>query len=184
MDVDYLYDSWLDKVSWLIVFGFSGLIVYMISTRVVETRGQSVLHSPQARLELKYVPRRSPEVEKAIKQCAVFYKDGKADDLIALGKKIIAVNSRESFGYMYLARGYKLKNDYSAALTNYRKAVELNPDFVDKKSPDKIGKTDLIPLVQKAIFLSRKPAFKKIANYKTTMKNLYFMQRRLAGGCE
>lgn len=184
MDIEYLHESWLDKISWLLVFGSFGWIVFMLSTHVGETQGGNVLHSPQARLEQKYVPRRSPEIVKAIKQCAVLYKEKKDNELIDLAQKIIAADSKESFGYMYLARGYILKKDYSGSLANYRKAIEMNPEFVDKNSSDKIGKTDLIPLVQLVIRLSRTPAFKQINNYKATMKNLYYMQRRLAGGCE
>ncbi len=184
MDLDYLYESWLDKISWLIIFSLSGWMVFMVSIHVIETKKNEVVHSPQARLEQNYVPRRSPEVERAIKRCSVFYKEKKGDELIDLSKKIIGTNSKESFGYMYLARGYTLKEDYPGSLANYRKAIEMNPDFVDKTSPDKIGKTDLIPLVRKVILLSRTPAFKKINNYKATMKNLYYLQRRLAGGCE
>jgi tetratricopeptide (TPR) repeat protein len=184
MDTGYLWDSWLDKLSWLAVFGMGGLMVYMISTRIVETGRSDVIHSPQARLELKYVPRRSPEVEKAIKMCGEFFKKNKADELIALAAKLVAANPKESFGYMYLGRGYSLKEDYPNSLSNYRRAVEMNPDFVDKTSPDKIGKKYLIPLVRKVVVFSRSPAFKKIDNYKSTLKNLYYLQRRMAGGCE
>ena len=184
MDLDILYDSWLDKISWLILFGISGVMIHMLSTHAIETKDQYVTQAHQARMEMKYIHKRSPELETAIKRCSELYKEKKADELIALGKKIIATNKKESFGYMYLGRAYRLKKDYHNALVNFRRAIELNPEFVDKNSPDKIGKTDLIPLVNKMIIMSRTPAFKKIENYKTTMKNLYYLQRRLAGGCE
>jgi tetratricopeptide (TPR) repeat protein len=184
MDFSYLWDSWLDKFSWLAVFGMSGVMVYMISTHAVETKHNNVIHSPQARLALKYVPRRSPEVERVIKQCALLFKEKKTDELIALANKIIVANPAESFGYMYLGRGYSLKKDFPRSISNYRKAVEMNPDFVDKTSPDRIGKKYLIPLVQAAVVWSRSPAFKKLDNAKATLKSLYYLQRRMAGGCE
>jgi tetratricopeptide (TPR) repeat protein len=184
MDISYLWDSWLDKFSWISVFAMSGIMIYMLSTHVVETKAHGVIHSPQARLELKYKPRRSPEIEKAVEQCAKLFSEKKADELIVLAKKVLIVDPKESFGYMYLAHGYNLKEDYPGSLANYRKAVEMNPDFVDKESPDRIGKKYLKPLVRKAVVLARTSGFKKADNYKTTLKNLYYLQRRMAGGCE
>lgn len=182
MDVSYLWDSLLDKFSWLSVFVMSGVMIYMLSTHVVETKAHGIIHSPQPIWEHK--PRRSPQVEKAIKKCSELFKENKADELIALAKEIISINPKESFGYMYLGHGYSLKEDYPGSLDNYRKAVEMNPDFVDKTSPDKIGKKYLMPLVRKAVILARNSEFKKADNYKATLKNLYYLQRRMAGGCE
>lgn len=184
MDISYLWDSWLVRFSWLSVFVMAGVMIYMLSTHVVETKAHGIIHSPQVRLEQKYKPRRSPELEKAIKQCVVLFQEKKADELITLAKKIIAVNPKESFGYMYLGHGYNLKENYPGSLANYRKAVEMNPDFVDKTSPNKIGKKYLMPLVRKVVILARNSEFKKANNYKTTLKNLYYLQRRMAGGCE
>jgi tetratricopeptide (TPR) repeat protein len=184
MDISYLWDSWLVKFSWLSVFAMSGVMIYMLSTHVVETKAHGVIHSPQARLELKYKPRRSPKIDNAIKQCVLLFSENKADELIALAKEIITADPKESFAYMYLAHGYSLKDNYPGSLANYRQAVEMNPDFVDKTSPDRIGKKYLMPLVRKAVVLSRTSEFKKTDNYKATLKNLYYLQRRMAGGCE
>lgn len=184
MDISYLWDSWLDKFSWLSVFAMSGVMIYMLSTHVVETKAHGVIHSPQARFEQKYSPRRSPQVEKAIKKCSELFKENKADELIALAKEILSVDPKESFGYMYLGHGYSLKENYPGSLANYRKAVEMNPDFVDKTSPNRIGKKYLMPLVRKSVVLARTSEFKKADNYKATLKNLYYLQRRMAGGCE
>jgi len=184
MDISYLWDSLLDKFSWLSVFVMAGAIIYMLSTHVVETKAHGVIHSPQARLEEKYTPRRSPQVENAIKKCSELFKENKADELIALAKEIITVDPKESFGYMYLGHGYRLKEDYPGSLANYRKAIEMNPDFVDKTSPNKIGKKYLKPLVRKVVVLARSTEFKQVPDYKTALKNLYYLQRRMAGGCE
>lgn len=184
MDVSYLWDSWLDKSSWLAIFFCGGLMIYMVSTHVVELEAVTTVHSRQSRLEGKFMRRRSPEVEKSIKECAVLFKENKADELIALANKVVASDPKESFGYMFLGQGYRLKEDYPKSLSNYRKAVEMNPDFVDKTSPDKIGKKYLMPLVRKVVVLARTPKFKKIDGFKDTLKNLYYLQRRMAGGCE
>ena len=184
MDISYLWDSWLDKSSWLAIVFSAGLMIYMVSTHVVEPEAVTTVHSRQSRLEAKFVRRRSAEMEKAVAQCAVLFKENKADELIALATDVVKTDPKESFGYMYLGQGYRLKEDIPNSLSNYRKAVEMNPDFVDKTSPDKIGKKYLMPLVRKVVVLARTPAFKKLDNYKGTLKNLYYLQRRMAGGCE
>ena len=184
MDVSYLWDSWLDKSSWMAVFFSAGLMIYMVSTHVVEPEAVTSVHSRQSRMEVKYAPRRSPKMEKTLERCAALFKETKTDELIALASNVVTTDPKESFGYMYLGQGYRLKEDYPNSLSNYRKAVEMNPDFVDKTSPDKIGKKYLMPLVRKVVVLARTPSFKKLDNYKATLKNLYYLQRRMAGGCE
>ncbi len=184
MDISYLWDSWLDKFSWLVIFFSAGLMIYMVSTHVVEPEAVGTVHSRQSRLEVKFARRRTPEVERAVKQCALLFKENKADELIVLANKLVATDPKESFGYMYLGQGYRLKEDIPNSLSHYRKAVEMNPDFVDKNSPDKIGKKYLMPLVRKVVVLARTSKFKKAEGYKATLKNLYYLQRRMAGGCE
>jgi tetratricopeptide (TPR) repeat protein len=87
--------------------------------------------------------------------------------------------------FVYLAELANQQGKLASAIHNYRLAVEMEPDYVDKSTPLFLGE-DIKDLVKEgAEKLKRekklKPKDKVVA---AALKDVYYLQRRLAGGCE
>lgn len=90
----------------------------------------------------------------------------------------------------YEGRSYMLKGDLYMrqqkpleAMMEYRKGIDLNPDFLDKKTPLFQGKkirvnlTEALPIIESRLQTSKD---RTLIQYRNT---LYYLQRRLAGSC-
>lgn len=83
------------------------------------------------------------------------------------------------------ARSYFEKNDYIYAISEYRKVIEIDPNYIDEKSKLFLG-DEIKNAIKKTIFeLTEK---EKITpgdkNIKQGLKDAYFMRRRFGRGCE
>jgi len=178
----YLWESWLDKIA-------CGGVVVILAGMVV----MFALHQPEATASRlvsrqdssasRNLPQRSAEIQAALDKSKSLLEAKDYPRAIALAQGIIQQDPKESFAYVYLARALRAQGDLAQSLRKYGMAVKLNPDFVDKKSPDKIG-PELKALVRTAVIETRKPEFEQQPDYKKSIKALYYLQRRLAGGCE
>ena len=85
--------------------------------------------------------------------------------------------------HLFLARGYRERSLYRPAVSEFRKAVELNRDYTDRRSSFYIG-PNLRPFLQEArkLFLRRRGA-EGGEELRETVRDLFFLQRSLAGGC-
>jgi lipopolysaccharide biosynthesis regulator YciM len=76
------------------------------------------------------------------------------------------------------------RQDPVAAIYSYKEAVDLNPDYVDKKAPLFQGRKIKVAVdeARESInaSLSRSPGDRKM---KTAKKTMYYLLRRLAGSC-
>jgi predicted Zn-dependent protease len=133
-------------------------------------------------------------------QQAVLRVDPVLDQKIALAKTLLGDNNVEQADkllteliatYPFEAMPYLLKGDLAlyrqdavAAMLQYRTAVDLNPDFLDKKSGlfqgKKIKKTveEAQGLIESG--LHAKPA---AAELREARKVYYYMLRKIAGSC-
>lgn len=87
--------------------------------------------------------------------------------------------------YVYLARIHLEQAQLARAVYDYRRAVEMEPDYVDEKAPGFIGdeiKTVVKEGVQK--FQREKELKPNDPDVRKALKDVYYLQRRLAGGCE
>ncbi len=73
----------------------------------------------------------------------------------------------------------------AAAIHSYRMAVDIEPDYVDKKTPLFIGDGIMEMITSARTKLQRekklKPGDKSI---NIALEDIYYLQRRIAGGCE
>ena len=112
-------------------------------------------------------------------------ESGKHDAALNRLKTLIAKHSENAYGYVLLARLEYAQGSLTNALHAYRKAVELDPDYVDKTTPLFIG-TEIMDVITKSrgkINRERKlkPGDPKI---RAAVNDIYYLQRRIAGGCE
>ena len=87
--------------------------------------------------------------------------------------------------FIYQARLQYNTGKMVDAISNYRQAVESEPDFIDKKTPLFIGKSimnDLMATKKKFVQeLKAQPDDKEV---RKALDELLYLQRRVAGGCE
>ena len=82
-------------------------------------------------------------------------------------------------GEILLLLGAKQK-----AIAHLARAVRMNGDYVDSQSP--LSRRDLIePLLERELVaIKQQAANSSASSLKVTLKDLYYLQGRLAGGCE
>jgi hypothetical protein len=74
--------------------------------------------------------------------------------------------------HLVAAAAHRERGDVAAALREYRRAVELVRDYADRRSPHSIG-ADLAPWLRHVRPELSGPA----------LRDLYYLERALAGGC-
>ncbi|MBI5787836.1 MAG: tetratricopeptide repeat protein [Candidatus Schekmanbacteria bacterium] len=184
--VAFLWQSWLDKAACAGVTAIICSIIcmfYFRSTQVIEQRSLVNPVSVRENIAAQKPPPRPPAIQAALDKSKTLLEAKDYDQVITLAEGVMALDAKESFAHLYLARAYLAKGDMPKSIRTYAKAVELNPDFVDRKSLDKIG-PELKVLVRSAVEELKKDEITKQPDYNDTLRAFYYLQRRLAGGCE
>jgi len=100
-------------------------------------------------------------------------------------QEIIAVHPENSMSSVYLAQLQYNQGQIAAAIHSYRIAVDSEPDYVDKKTPLFIGDKIMALITEARGKLKREKKLKP--NDKAidlALEDVYYLQRRIAGGCE
>ncbi len=115
----------------------------------------------------------------------VLEKKGKLDEAMEELRKILAQHPKDAYGLILEARLYYRQGHLADAIHTYRKAIEMDPDYVDRKTPLYIGDEIMKIIEGSRAKLHRerklKPGDTKI---KVAIDDIYYLQRRIAGGCE
>lgn len=116
---------------------------------------------------------------------------GKNNKLLKSPGKFTAAYPEERSGegsllsHLDLARSYLEKSEYVTAISEYRKAIETEPNYIDEKNELFLG-DEIKNAIKKTIFeLTEKE--KKDPDDKTTkqgLKDAYYLRRRFGRGCE
>ena len=131
---------------------------------------------------------------------AVLIKDPALDNKIALAKSLLAGNSIdqaekllaelvsaypfESVPYFLNGDIHLYRQDPVGAMLEYRKAVDLNPDFLDKKSELFQGKKIKKTVEEaRAVIESGLAANSGDEGLLAARKEYYYMLRKIAGSC-
>jgi len=129
-------------------------------------------------------PRLDPQDEKMLKSADNLMKSGgvkKAQAIINELKKKLPFDARPM---MMEGNLYWLRQKAIPAMHSFRRAIDLDLDYLDKKSPLFQGKL-IRNVVEEAKTVIEKgsndPAI--AASLKTAKKEYYYMLRKLAGGC-
>lgn len=140
------------------------------------------------------------EAQRETRRLAVQVIDPALDKKIALAKSLLASNTLETAEQLltelitaypfeampYFLRGdlYLYRQDPVGAMREYRKAVDLNPDFLDKKSTLFQGKK-----IKKTVEEARLVIESGLSNNNSNptllaaRKEYYYMLRKIAGSC-
>jgi len=130
------------------------------------------------------------ELERQMDQ-RLFYKAldlekaGQVDQAIIALQDVMNAHPQRPSVYLYMARLYLEAGSLVDSVHYYRLAVEKNPDYVDKRTPVYCG-DELKALVTEGLEkLSREKVLRpKDRQVRSALKDIYYLQSRLAGGCE
>lgn len=170
----------LDKISLL----FIAVLIFSVAVLAVTQAKDSPEQTPREATREAVKPYNNPELDKklaAAQELIAADSLAKAEELI---KNLLAEFPYEGMPYMLLADLHMRRQAPLDAMLEYRKGVELNPDFLDKKTKSFQGKKIKVNLqeARAAInLLENQPD--KAADLKQYKKTLYYLQRRLAGSC-
>jgi len=91
----------------------------------------------------------------------------------------------KSLSYVYLARLSVKEGKLGDAIRNYRRAVEMDPDYIDKRTPFFAG-SEIKEVVKEGLekFSREKKLRPQDETVDEALKGVYYLQRRLLGGCE
>jgi hypothetical protein len=86
--------------------------------------------------------------------------------------------------HLFLARGYRERGALGSSVGEYRRAVEINRDYTDHRSPHYHGKS-LRALVKEArgIYLEEGRPRTDLEDAVAVVRDLFYLERSLAGGC-
>jgi hypothetical protein len=91
----------------------------------------------------------------------------------------------EGYGFILKGRILKRLNTSDEAIASYVRGVKLNGDFVDRHSPLSVAdEIELLVDEGLAEFKPKASAHPDNPTLKLALTNLYYLQSRLAGGCE
>jgi len=186
---EYGWDNVFDVLAWI---SMSGCIVYIFvlfgNVPPASTTEAISSSSGAASGIVRRIKERTPdtivqpkEVEDALKKADEISKAHDHSNIIRMMKALIEKYPRQPYPYVYLARAQDAKKQIWQAISNYTKGIKLNPNFVDKFSTQRIG-PELKVIVKQALIIQR--SGKMPPEKKKYVKNLYYLQRRLSGGCE
>jgi tetratricopeptide (TPR) repeat protein len=176
--------DWLDKLSITAIAGLTLIIVGMlVNHEITETPHRNP--GPAAK-EQKDSYTLQMEIDKEIYQGVISYKEkGLYAEAMAELRDVIGRYPENPRSYVYMAQLYLEQGKLGDAIHNYRQAVEMEPDYVDERTPLFIGDKIKGPVTEGREKFAREKALKpKDKRVKMALKDVYFLQSRLAGGCE
>ena len=162
---------------------------------VILVIGSSVLishHMGEARLE-RNVQRRTTvyasagvvsEADGMIRTARNLIDGGSLDKAETLVKEVISRYPYEAEPHMVLGDVLMRRQELVKAVFEYKDAVDLNPDYLDRKTPLFQGKK-LKLIVKEALSeietrIKADPGNELVKKYR---KDIYYLQRRIAGSC-
>ncbi|MDH4317811.1 MAG: tetratricopeptide repeat protein [Desulfobulbaceae bacterium] len=175
--------DWLDKINISVITVLSLVTIGMLTAHELEIAKNgptvtAVVTAPVAAA--------AGNIDESIfKDVEALQAKGLYSEALASLEAIIEKHPNISLSKVYLARLYIKLGQMEKAIAEYRKAVEMDPDYVDKKAARFIG-----PEIKKFVTQSKLVIEKQLADNpddkpsKKAIKDIYYLQRRLAGGCE
>lgn len=105
-------------------------------------------------------------------------KEGRMNRALEEGERTSGRLSGNSQFHLFMARGYRGRGDNAHAVAEYRKALEANRDYSDRRSFFYIG-SSLRPFIRdmKLAFATSSPGDVAVR------RDLFYLERSLAGGC-
>lgn len=169
----------LDKMSVLSI-----VVLVMTATALIFVHSNSV-ESKNAPAQQRAEKRiRSPELDKKIKVASDLLTNNNLDKAELLINDLVAEHPYDGSPYILLGDLHVRKLKPIQAMLAYRNAVDLNPDYLDKKTPLFQGKKIKYTTKEAKAAIKRgldqNPDDEDLREQR---KTLYYMLRKIAGSC-
>jgi len=169
----------LDKYS-----AISIVLLIIVSTFLIYHQADSgEADGRQIIAERQYVPP-SPELQKKVQIASTLMENNNFDKAGVLIEELLAQFPYNGSPHMMLGDLRMREQAPIEAMLAYREAVDLNPDYLDKKTPDFQGRKikNTVKEAQNLIEagLKNNPADPDLRTYR---KTVYYMLRKIAGSC-
>jgi cytochrome c-type biogenesis protein CcmH/NrfG len=176
--------DWLDRLSLAVAAVVVLTAIGMLTDQEIAKRRHD---NPEGRAETadaSYAQRMEAD-RKTYQEVASHVEQGLYKEAMAELKEIVKEDPERSLSYVYMARVYLKQGNLADGTHNYRHAVEIEPGYVDKKTPLFLG-DELTKLVAEGRekFGREQMLRPNDKGVKRALEDIYYLQRRLAGGCE
>jgi len=175
--------DWTDKLSVAAILGLTVITLGMLGNHEIAKKRDD---NPGLLLEDGAAYAAQIEADKKIYKEVVSYNEqGLYSEAMTSLKAIIERYPDKPLSYVHLARLDLKQGELADSIQSYRRAVEMEPDYVDERARLFMGQ-EIKKVVKEGIEkLQREQALRpKDKRIKEALKDVYYLQRRLAGGCE
>jgi tetratricopeptide (TPR) repeat protein len=173
--------DWLDRLSiWAIVILIISSFA-LISGHVGAARPDRAVQQKAVAADHAVV---NNELDSRIKMIKTLMEADSVSQAEAMTKELLQKYPDQGQPHMAMGDLLMRKQDPISAIFEYKEAVTLNPDFLDKKTPLFQGKklksavAEALAEIDKKIKLN--PSDEAM---KSNRKTIYFLQRKIAGSC-
>ncbi len=166
------------------------VVLSLITTGMLVQHQMAARHpqgsSPDPHLDLqKAYDRRIARDKLIFKEVADLLKQRQFTPAMQKLQEIRTAHPENSQALVYEAQLHYNLGSLAKAIHGYRLAVDSDPDFVDKKTPLYIGEQIMNLITEGRSKLNREKKLKPgDASITTALEDVYYLQRRIAGGCE
>lgn len=175
--------DWLDKLSIVAIAVLTLIAVSMLANAEISSRA---VHNNIGAEQKENLYAKQKELNKKLyKEVTDSMSLGKYSEAAVKLKEIVESHPDKSLSYIYLAKLFVKQGKLGDAIHEYRRAVEMDSDYVDRKTPHFVG-DEIETYVQEARekFGREKELKPKDKEVRKVLEDVYYLQRRLAGGCE
>jgi tetratricopeptide (TPR) repeat protein len=172
----------LDRISiWAIVILIIGSFA-LIANHLGEARPDKTVQ--QQRTAAADTPAASAEVEARVKLARNLLESDSLEKAEALAKELLQSYPYDGRVHMVIGDIFMRRQDPVRAALSYKEAVDLNPDYLDKKTLLFQGKKLKAAVNEALADIDRRLGSQPDdASLKKDRKTLYYLQRRIAGSC-
>ena len=173
-----------DKFNITILVLISLITIGMLVNQEIIKRRQGVPGAEAAEMARYYAEQMALNA-KIYQEVISLKEQGLNDEAMTKLQEVMKTYPGKPQSYVYLAQLSLKSGKLADTIHNYRLAVENDLDYLDKKTPLFIGH-EVKELVKESLpkFGREKKLKPNDETVRDVLTDLYYLQRRLAGGCE
>jgi len=176
--------DWLDRLSVAAIGTFVLVTVGMLANQEILKRRRHNPGSEAKEAGGSYALQMGAD-KKIYEAVNALKEQGLYAEAIAKLEGIVESYPDKSLSYVYLAEVLDKQGKLGDAIHTYRRAVEMDPDYVDERTPVFIGDDIKAAVEEGREKFGREKGLKPDdEDVKRALGDVYYLQRRLAGGCE
>ncbi len=165
-------------------FSIFAIIILLMSSLALMSNHMGEAQSDRDDQGVSNNPVINSEIEHKVKSIKNILEGGNLSKAEILTKELIEEHPYEGEPRIMMGDIFMRKQKPIMAVLEYKEAVELNPDYLDKQTPIFQGKKIEVA-VKEALSVIERNIEKnpEDASMKKYRKDVYYLQRRVAGGC-